>query len=61
MITVSLNLPYSVVRGEQVVLQANVFNYLTSDVDVSTYDNNNNNNNNNNTCNNEKSNHTYIT
>ncbi|XP_071127944.1 CD109 antigen-like isoform X2 [Mytilus edulis] len=31
---VSLNLPYSVVRGEQVVLQANVFNYLTSDTDV---------------------------
>ncbi|CAC5382288.1 CD109 [Mytilus coruscus] len=31
---VSLNLPYSVVRGEQVVLQANVFNYLTSDADV---------------------------
>ncbi|XP_048758952.2 CD109 antigen-like isoform X2 [Ostrea edulis] len=31
---VSLNLPYSVVRGEQVVLQANVFNYLTQDTDV---------------------------
>ncbi|XP_064609177.1 LOW QUALITY PROTEIN: CD109 antigen-like [Liolophura sinensis] len=31
---VSLNLPYSVVRGEQVVLQAIVFNYLTVDLDV---------------------------
>ncbi|XP_062608191.1 CD109 antigen-like isoform X3 [Saccostrea cucullata] len=31
---VSLNLPYSVVRGEQVVLQANVFNYLSQDTDV---------------------------
>ncbi|KAJ8297468.1 hypothetical protein KUTeg_023999 [Tegillarca granosa] len=31
---VSLNLPYSVVRGEQVVLQANVFNYMTQDMDV---------------------------
>nr|XP_022294874.1 CD109 antigen-like [Crassostrea virginica] len=31
---VSLNLPYSVVRGEQLVLQANVFNYLTQDAFV---------------------------
>ncbi|XP_022321696.2 CD109 antigen-like isoform X2 [Crassostrea virginica] len=31
---VSLNLPYSVVRGEQLVLQANVFNYLSQDTDV---------------------------
>ena len=32
---VSLNLPYSVVLGEQLVLQANVFNYLTQDAFVS--------------------------
>ncbi|KAL3876288.1 hypothetical protein ACJMK2_034153 [Sinanodonta woodiana] len=31
---VSLNLPYSVVRGEELVLQANVFNYMTQDMDV---------------------------
>jgi len=31
---VSLNLPYSVVRGEQLVLQAIVFNYMAKDVDV---------------------------
>nr|XP_022294895.1 CD109 antigen-like [Crassostrea virginica] len=31
---VSLNLPYSVVRGEQIVIQANVFNYLTQDAFV---------------------------
>ena len=31
---VSLNLPYSVVRGEQLVLQAIVFNYMERDVDV---------------------------
>ncbi|OWF38489.1 CD109 antigen-like [Mizuhopecten yessoensis] len=31
---VSLTLPYSVVRGEQLVLQANVFNYMTMDMDV---------------------------
>ncbi|XP_069130827.1 CD109 antigen-like isoform X2 [Argopecten irradians] len=31
---VSLTLPYSVVRGEQLVLQANVFNYMTIDMDV---------------------------
>ncbi|KAK7492650.1 hypothetical protein BaRGS_00016129, partial [Batillaria attramentaria] len=31
---VSLNLPYSVVRGEQVVLQAIVFNYMQQDQDV---------------------------
>lgn len=31
---VSLNLPYSVVRGEQVVLQAIVFNYMQTDQDV---------------------------
>nr|ADA77517.1 thioester-containing protein-F [Azumapecten farreri] len=31
---VSLTLPYSVVRGEQLVLQANVFNYMTTDMDV---------------------------
>ncbi|XP_041357546.1 CD109 antigen-like [Gigantopelta aegis] len=31
---VSLNMPSSVVRGEHVVIQANVFNYLTHDVDV---------------------------
>ncbi|KAK3100069.1 hypothetical protein FSP39_014251 [Pinctada imbricata] len=31
---VSLNLPYSVVRGEQVALQANVFNYMSQDMDV---------------------------
>ena len=32
---VSLNLLYSVVRGEQVALQANVFNYMAQDMDVS--------------------------
>ncbi|KAK3590918.1 hypothetical protein CHS0354_032637 [Potamilus streckersoni] len=31
---VNLNLPYSVVSGEELVLQANVFNYLTQDMDV---------------------------
>lgn len=31
---VSLNLPYSVVRGEQLVLQAIVFNYLDRDANV---------------------------
>ncbi|KAL4230965.1 hypothetical protein ACF0H5_011338 [Mactra antiquata] len=31
---VSLNLPYSVVRGEQLALQANVFNYMQQDLDV---------------------------
>ncbi|XP_060573011.1 CD109 antigen-like isoform X2 [Ruditapes philippinarum] len=31
---ISLNLPYSVIRGEQVVLQANVFNYMGQDLDV---------------------------
>jgi len=31
---VSLNLPYSVVRGEQLALQANVFNYMDTDLDV---------------------------
>nr|AVP12646.1 CD109 antigene-like protein 1 [Littorina littorea] len=31
---VTLNLPYSVVRGEQVVIQAIVFNYLPTDQDV---------------------------
>ena len=31
---VSLNLPYSVVRGEQVVLQAIIFNYMQRDADV---------------------------
>ncbi|XP_052800199.1 CD109 antigen-like isoform X1 [Mya arenaria] len=31
---VSLNLPYSVVRGEQVVLQSNIFNYMGQDLDV---------------------------
>ncbi|XP_059162965.1 CD109 antigen-like [Physella acuta] len=31
---VSLNLPYSVTRGEQLALQANVFNYLTDDMQV---------------------------
>lgn len=31
---VSLNLPYSVVRGEQLVLQAIVFNYMDKEVDV---------------------------
>ena len=30
----SLNLPYSVVRGEQLVLQAIVFNYMSKDTDV---------------------------
>lgn len=30
----SLNLPYSVVRGEQLVLQAIVFNYMNKDTDV---------------------------
>lgn len=32
---VSLNLPYSVVRGEQLAMQANVFNYMSQDLDVS--------------------------
>ena len=32
---VSLNLPYSVIRGEEVVLQGNIFNYMGQDVDVS--------------------------
>ncbi|XP_059143998.1 CD109 antigen-like [Physella acuta] len=31
---VSLNLPYSVTRGEQLALQANVFNYLADDIKV---------------------------
>lgn len=31
----SLNLPYSVTRGEQVVVQAIVFNYMDQDMDVS--------------------------
>ncbi|XP_059162967.1 CD109 antigen-like [Physella acuta] len=31
---VSLNLPYSVTRGEQLALQANVFNYLLEDMQV---------------------------
>ncbi|KAL3880815.1 hypothetical protein ACJMK2_033022, partial [Sinanodonta woodiana] len=31
---VSLNLPYSVVRDEQLALQANVFNYMTQDMNV---------------------------
>ncbi|XP_060578353.1 CD109 antigen-like isoform X2 [Ruditapes philippinarum] len=31
---INLNLPYSIVRGEQVVLQANVFNYMGQDLDV---------------------------
>ncbi|XP_060607320.1 CD109 antigen-like isoform X2 [Ruditapes philippinarum] len=31
---ISLNLPYSVVRGEEVVIQANVFNYMGQDLDV---------------------------
>ena len=31
---VSLNLPYSVVRGEQLVLQVIVFNYMNKDADV---------------------------
>ncbi|XP_062587000.1 CD109 antigen-like [Saccostrea cucullata] len=31
---VSLTLPYSVIRGELVVLQANVFNYLKKDIKV---------------------------
>jgi len=31
---VSLNLPYSVVRGEELALQANVFNYMSQDLDV---------------------------
>lgn len=31
---VSLTLPYSVVRGEQLVLQANVFNYMQDDMNV---------------------------
>ena len=33
---VSLNLPYSVIRGEEFALQVNVFNYLKEDVNVST-------------------------
>lgn len=31
---VSLNLPYSVIRGEQLALQANVFNYMAHDMTV---------------------------
>ncbi|KAJ8042376.1 hypothetical protein HOLleu_13412 [Holothuria leucospilota] len=31
---VSLNLPYSMVRGETLVLQANVFNYFDKDIEV---------------------------
>ena len=31
---VSLNLPYSVVRGEQLVLQVIVFNYMNKETDV---------------------------
>ncbi|KAL5012796.1 hypothetical protein ScPMuIL_011347 [Solemya velum] len=31
---VNLNLPYSVIRGEHVVIQANVFNYMTTSLDV---------------------------
>ncbi|XP_052253498.1 CD109 antigen-like isoform X15 [Dreissena polymorpha] len=31
---VSLNLPYSVIRGEELALQANVFNYMSQDLDV---------------------------
>ncbi|XP_052246732.1 CD109 antigen-like [Dreissena polymorpha] len=31
---INLNLPYSVIRGEQVVLQANVFNYMGQDINV---------------------------
>ncbi|KAH3716732.1 hypothetical protein DPMN_059461 [Dreissena polymorpha] len=31
---INLNLPYSVIRGEQVVLQTNVFNYMGQDIDV---------------------------
>ena len=31
---INMNLPYSVVRGEQVVLQINVFNYMGQDLDV---------------------------
>ncbi|XP_064610073.1 CD109 antigen-like [Liolophura sinensis] len=31
---VSMNLPYSVVRGEQVALEAMVFNYMTTDMQV---------------------------
>ncbi|KAI8799065.1 BgTEP3.p1, partial [Biomphalaria glabrata] len=31
---VSLNLPYSVIRGEHLVVQANVFNYMTEDMQV---------------------------
>ncbi|XP_053387212.1 C3 and PZP-like alpha-2-macroglobulin domain-containing protein 8 [Mercenaria mercenaria] len=31
---INLNLPYSVVRGEEVVIQANVFNYMGQDLDV---------------------------
>ena len=32
---VRLEMPYSVVRGEQVILQADVFNYFTETVEVS--------------------------
>ena len=32
---ISLNLPYSVIRGEEFALQVNVFNYLKKDVNVS--------------------------
>ena len=35
---VSLNLPYSVVRGEELALQANVFNYMKQDMNVSVDD-----------------------
>jgi CD109 antigen len=31
---VTLNLPYSVIRNEQVVIQAIVFNYMDADQDV---------------------------
>lgn len=31
---INLNLPYSVVRGEEVVIQANVFNYMGQNLDV---------------------------
>jgi len=31
---VSLNLPYSVVRGEHLVLEADVFNYMDQDMSV---------------------------
>ena len=31
---VSLDLPYSIIRGEEFVLQANVFNYFDTDLRV---------------------------